>query len=63
MLLCMLISRRLNNMGYSDRMYEEALVSLREENDKLEKTVASLEKLINSFINEYEYSKRGKKKK
>jgi len=50
-------------MGYSDRMYEEALVSLREENDKLEKTVASLEKLINSFINEYEYSKRGKKKK
>jgi len=60
----MLISRRLNNMGYGDRMFEEALQSLREENDKLEKQVASLEKLINSFINEYEYNlKKNNKKK
>lgn len=40
-------------MGYGDRMFEEALQALREENDKLEKRVASFEKLIDTFIKDY----------
>ena len=43
MFLCMLNSRRLNNMGYSDKMFEEALDSLREDNRKLQ---SNLEKQI-----------------
>jgi hypothetical protein len=48
-------------MGYSDRMFEEALQNLREENNNLEEQVISLEKLINSFIKDY--TKLNKKKK
>ena len=40
-------------MGYADKMFEEALQSLREENDKLEKQVESFEKLIDTFIKDY----------
>ena len=40
-------------MGYADKMFEEALESLREETAKLEKRVASFENLIDSFIKDY----------
>jgi len=45
-------------MGYSDRMFEEALESLREETAKLEKQVASFENLIDSFIEDYNNLKK-----
>jgi len=35
----MLSLKRLNNMGYSDRLFEEALENLREENAKLQKNL------------------------
>jgi len=40
-------------MGHSDRMFEEALESLREENDRLRKYISNLEKMIEDFINTY----------
>lgn len=45
-------------MGYSDKMFEEALDNLREDNDKLRLRIASLEKMIEDLINSY----KGKKK-
>lgn len=47
-------------MSYSDKIFEEAIRNLREENDKLEKRVTSFEKLIDSFIKNY--TKLNKKK-
>ena len=40
-------------MGYSDRMFEEALESLREENERLRKYTSNLEKMIEDLINTY----------
>jgi prefoldin subunit 5 len=41
-------------MGSVDNeMFEEALTSLREENDKLRKYVSNLEKMIEDLINNY----------
>jgi len=40
-------------MGYSDRMFEEALESLREENNQLRKYISNLEKMIEDLINTY----------
>ena len=44
-------------MGYGDKMFEEALQSLREENDKLRTRIAGLEKMIEDFINSYKINK------
>ena len=43
-------------MGYSDRMFEEALENLREENERLRKYIANLEKMIEDFIKTYNKS-------
>jgi prefoldin subunit 5 len=41
-------------MGSVDNeMFEEALMSLREENNKLRKYISNLEKMIEDFINTY----------
>ena len=40
-------------MGYSDRMFEEALENLREENERLRKYITNLEKMIEDFIKTY----------
>jgi len=40
-------------MGYADKMFEEALQSLREENERLRKYVSNLERMIEDFINTY----------
>lgn len=51
-------SRSANSMGYSDRMFEEALEGLREENDRLRKYISNLEKMIEDFINSYNIKKK-----
>lgn len=43
-------------MGYSDRMFEEALENLREENERLRKYITNLEKMIEDFIKTYNKS-------
>ena len=57
-MIILLVEKRAHNMGYSDRMFEEALESLREETAKLEKQVASFENLIDSFIEDYNNLKK-----
>jgi len=40
-------------MGYSDKMFEEALQGLREDNDKLRNHISILEEMIEEFIKKY----------